>query len=41
MRATLVGIDRVRVGVDAFVVSGGPLHCDLDGDCFFFSFSFD
>ena len=41
MSTTLVGIDRVRVGVDTLVVAGGPLHRDFDGNRFFFGFGFD
>ena len=32
VRAALVRVDRVRVGVDALVVSGVPLHGDLERD---------
>ena len=30
MGAALVGVNGVCVGVDTFVVAGGPLHGDLD-----------
>ena len=41
MGTTLVGVNGVCVGVDTFVVAGGPLHGDLDRHGFFFVLSLD
>src|SRR5690625_1125798 len=41
VRATLVGVDRVGVGVDGFGVGGGPLHGHFNGHALLHVFFFE